>query len=498
MSSRGVTITLSVLVLVFVGMLFSPPAYADSQARIVRLSYTEGTVQIDRATGAGFEKAIMNMPIVQGVRLWTRAGSYAEVEFEEGSTLRLAPDTMVYFRELGLRDGGTRFTMVDVDDGTAYFNFKHKGNEEFRVGFARQEIALTHLVHFRLDVGKQQPQLVVFKGEVDLAGPAQAVKVKKDETLTLDLNDPGRYDLAKGIQTFRDDDWDSERNDYHNRYASNSYTNSPYYYGRSDLNYYGGWNYFSGYGYLWRPYDVGYGWDPFYSGAWSWYPGWGWTWVSTYPWGWTPYRYGSWLFVSNYGWCWRPGGWNTWTRVPPVYNPPPAYRAPQPPATAFVGGGTGGGTPTVIVGGSGDSTMPRGRGRWTDDRDFPRARRVPRGEASVPAAPTGSVTSTGQTTTAAPAPASSLATSDSSGSAARRVPNGARDLPMRGRERFADRNAPARMRPEARPAPSSPPLSRPSELRMTAPPPSAPPRMSAPQSAPAHNAPAAQRGPSRQ
>ena len=102
---------------------------------------------------------------------------------------------------------------------------------------------------------------------------------------------------------------------------------------------------------MWRPFGVGYGWDPFYNGAWAWYPGFGYTWVSTYPWGWTPYRYGSWMFIPNFGWAWRPGTWNTWYTVPPVYNAPAVLSRAE--ASAAGDGGRRGAIavrhPTVVV-----------------------------------------------------------------------------------------------------------------------------------------------------
>ena len=68
---------------------------ADSQARIVRLSDVQGSVQIDKNTGMGFENAFLNLPVTQGTQLRTRDRGRAEIEFEDGSTLRLAPNTTV-------------------------------------------------------------------------------------------------------------------------------------------------------------------------------------------------------------------------------------------------------------------------------------------------------------------------------------------------------------------------------------------------------------------
>ena len=83
-------------------LLASLPAWGDSQVRIVRLSYLAGTVTIDRGTGH-FEPAIVNLPITQGMKLQTKDDRRAEVEFEDGSALRLAPDTSVRFSRLSLR-----------------------------------------------------------------------------------------------------------------------------------------------------------------------------------------------------------------------------------------------------------------------------------------------------------------------------------------------------------------------------------------------------------
>src|ERR1700719_1393581 len=72
-------------------------ASAESKARIVRLSEVQGTVQIDRGAGDGFDKAFINLPVIEGAKLKTGKDGRAEVEFEDGSALRLAPDTEVEF-----------------------------------------------------------------------------------------------------------------------------------------------------------------------------------------------------------------------------------------------------------------------------------------------------------------------------------------------------------------------------------------------------------------
>src|SRR5215475_13443714 len=84
--------------------VFAVPALAESQARIVRLSDVQGSVQIDKNTGIGFENAFVNLPITQGTQLRTGDRGRAEIEFEDGSSMRLAPNSAVEFNTLGLSD----------------------------------------------------------------------------------------------------------------------------------------------------------------------------------------------------------------------------------------------------------------------------------------------------------------------------------------------------------------------------------------------------------
>jgi uncharacterized protein DUF6600/FecR-like protein len=335
MSIRKASIHVIVLTVLMCGLL-AIPSFADSQVRIVRLSDVEGNVQIDRNTGQGYEKAFLNLPITQGVKLRARDEGRAEIEFENGSTLRIVPGTVIEFPELSMRDSGAKVTTVKLQEGTVYLNFNGAKDDDFTLSFGREKTVLTHSVHLRVAVGDTDATLAVFKGDVEVTGPSGTVQVTKKQTANFDLAAQDRYTLAKNLEKDPYDAWDKQQEDYHQRYLSSSYTNySPYAYGMSDLNYYG--NYFNvpGYGMMWQPYFTGVGWDPFMNGSWVWYPGFGYTWVSSYPWGWTPYRYGSWLFVPNYGWAWQPGGSRmAWNTVPRVINPPRQFIQPQPPATS--------------------------------------------------------------------------------------------------------------------------------------------------------------------
>ncbi len=319
----------------------------------------------------GFESAFLNLPITQGTQVKTLDRGRAEIEFEDGSTLRLTPNTTVEFSTLSLNDSGKRISVINLVDGMAYVNWLGKSGDEFSLNFSREKIALTHAAHFRVQASPQSSNLAVFKGNVDVDGAAGKVTVEKKKTANFDGADDDKYTLANNVEDAPLDSWDKEASSYHEQYAKNNST--PYGYGVSDLNYYGAYSNVPGYGMMWQPYFTGVGWDPFMDGAWSWYPGYGYMFASAYPWGWMPYRYGNWMFVPGMGWMWQPGGFNTWVTVPryagtlPTNFHPPVVPVAGTVKTVLVGRAATVGTmlPSRLVVNAGSAGMgiPRGSAR---------------------------------------------------------------------------------------------------------------------------------------
>ena len=306
---------------------------AESKARIVRLSDVQGSVQIDRAAGQGFEKAFQNLPVVEGAKLKTGRDGRAEVEFEDGSSLRLAQDSEAEFPKLALTDDGSKLTSIKLISGVMYVHAGANKGDKLNISFGRESIDLADSAHFRIDFADTDATLAVFKGKVRGTGPSGPFEVSEKHSATFDLVNNDSFAVNKNFDPDPNDAWDKQQTDYHDRYAKSGYSDlsSPYGYGLADLNYYG--NYFNcaGFGYGWQPFLVDASWSPFADGAWAWYPGFGYTWVSSYPWGWTPYRYGSWGYASGCGWMWQPGLWTAWYPVPVVVNPPVRTPLPKPP-----------------------------------------------------------------------------------------------------------------------------------------------------------------------
>ncbi|HEX6466014.1 MAG TPA: FecR family protein [Terriglobales bacterium] len=304
------------------------------------------------------------MPVVHGARIQTRGDGQAEIEFENGSAVRLAPNSLLNVDELSLSSNGDRTSLLSLQEGTAYFDIENQHHDIFQISAGRQTFLPLKSAHFRLNAGDVALNLAVFKGDVQVTGSSIAeTRIKKGETLTLNNNDPSHFELVKKIEAEPFDKWDANRRAYRSYYASaNSYGNrhTPHY-GMADLNFYGGFLDVPGYGSCWRPSYVPMGWDPFSDGAWVFYPGLGWTFASAYPWGWMPYHYGSWTWASGAGYCWLPSNRLTnWAAIPAVgYGAYGSTRHPFPPIRPPVAGRTG--TTTVMVG-AGPTTGTGGPG----------------------------------------------------------------------------------------------------------------------------------------
>ena len=167
-------------------------AQATSHVRIVRLSYENGSVQMSRGTGQGLERAILNSPIVEGSSVVTGTDGLAEVEFENNSTVRLGEATDVKFRQLLINDAGEMINEVELVRGTMYFDTGSGKNNIYRVIAADRTFVVPRKSQVRFVMNGDQVEVAVLNGEAQLQNNAELVKVKKNNTLTVDRHEPRR------------------------------------------------------------------------------------------------------------------------------------------------------------------------------------------------------------------------------------------------------------------------------------------------------------------
>lgn len=289
-----------------------------SHVRIVRLSFTEGDVTVQRPDLAEWATAPTNTPIQEGFKLSTAESGYAEVEFENSSTARVGQLSLLEFTQLALSPSGGKVSRMALDQGYATFNVIPEGEDFYEISVGNATLTPHGKSRFRVDYEQGMVQVKVFKGSVEVVSPEGNGTLGKDSVLLINPGAGEPFQLTQGITKDAWDEWVEERE---NRVemARSQVGPAPYsaavpdlLYGWMDLMSYGTWSSLPAYGYGWCP-MVSYGWAPFTMGRWNWYPGFGYTWISGEPWGWLPYHYGSWTYEMGYGWCWLPGGFGYWS-----------------------------------------------------------------------------------------------------------------------------------------------------------------------------------------
>ena len=289
-----------------------------SHARVVRLSFVEGEVTVQRPDVPDWAEAPMNTPLQEGFKLSTAEGAFAEVEFENGSTVRLGQLSLLEFTQLALASDGSKINRLTMRMGYATFHATPEGQDMYEVTTPHATLTPGGKALFRIDLDSSGERVEVFKGSVEVASSLGSWTLAKNSVLDLMPDADQSVQLSEGITQ---DDWDRWVEERESRVEATSngpspgaYTdsNSNTYYGWSDLSYYGNWSFVPSYGYGWIP-TVYAGWAPFSFGRWCWYPGFGYTWISFDPWGWLPYHFGGWEFIPGIGWVWFPGSFGFWS-----------------------------------------------------------------------------------------------------------------------------------------------------------------------------------------
>ncbi len=376
-------------------------ARADGDlVRAARMAYVLGEVTVLNADNPGGGLAQLNMPLTEGARVATGQNGEAEIEFEDGSVLRLTPQSSVTLSRLGVRSDGHYGTEIELTNGLVYAELRASSRYGYRINAGRDVVTPVANATIRILLDQPPAKVAVIDGtaRVERAG-AQAdagfqVDVQRGESLRGDPAGGGRYFLTQQIEHNSWDDWNEEReqgaaNELTARTsARNAYAGDEGY-GWSDLDANGTWYDAGGRGPVWQPYDASLaGFDPYGYGSWVWYGGVGYVWSSGYRWGWTPFRCGSWSYWPDFGWGWVPsgggyrgggGGGGIFGRRETLINlsrVPPGYVRPLPP----VPGGPVRVHPIVAV--------HRGPAPTGEKQHFFEARQIA-GETAMPLRPVG-------------------------------------------------------------------------------------------------------------
>jgi hypothetical protein len=297
----------------------------DYDVRVARISLLRGDVQIRRAGNKDWERASLNLALVEGDQLATGENSRFEIQLEADNYLRVAENSAVEI--VTLRDEGVALSLPEGTLTIRLANFD-KNKKYLEIDAPKTTVSIEKEGYYRIDALRDNRDnevriMAADGGQARVYSDNAGFTVRNGRTarLFLDGDNAGEWEMVAASRfTDEFDGWNQERDyqlakrrryEYRERYYDSDI------YGVDDLNDYGEWIYAGGYGYVWRPYRNSISsysnWSPYRYGYWRWTPYYGWTWVPDEPWGWATHHYGRWIYYGG-NWCWMPRGYAGYRR----------------------------------------------------------------------------------------------------------------------------------------------------------------------------------------
>lgn len=290
----------------------------DVTARVGRISFITGDVQIRRSDSRDWETAVLNLPIVEGDEVATSGNALLEIQLGKDAYLRLSQSSFIKF--LNLKDEGIAVSLSEGTVSVRLFEFD-KEQEYFEIDAPATTVALQKDGLYRIDAQDARSREKAVRVTVGEDGEARIYSMSSGFTLRsgrsakvfLEGDYAGEWELANAADFYDEfDEWVAKSDAAVIKRMQDAFYDKYYdrdIYGAEDLNDYGEWIYTRQYGYVWRPYrsviDYYPDWSPYRYGHWRWIPPFGWTWVNDEPWGWATYHHGRWIFIDGY-WVWTP------------------------------------------------------------------------------------------------------------------------------------------------------------------------------------------------
>jgi uncharacterized membrane protein YgcG len=264
-----------------------------------RISFMQGAAQVQPAGTKEWQLASVNVPVRAGDRFWTPEDARLELQFQNGTILRLD-----YKSTLDVLSLDETMIQVHLSMGHLLFRSRRKPAKTIQVDTPDSTLVVQDKALFRVDIAADGgEEFGLFQGAMQVATAGNKTQIRTGEMLSLE-NGSSEVSPLKSP-----DEWE-QWNTARDQKQIKAETSTPYLAPElnayaDDLNRNGDWVNVPDYGYCWEPQaGISVGWAPYRLGNWLWMDD-DWLWVSSESWGWAPYHYGRWISFSN-RWCWVP------------------------------------------------------------------------------------------------------------------------------------------------------------------------------------------------
>lgn len=295
--------------------------YADELVSVAHVSYLDGGLIITNRDG-NEHQATVNFPILAGDILRTRGDGRAEIQFGNGTLLRMDQDSELLVGTilapfLTSKDG--KLTTLELKTGKVFVNSNTYNNEMLQIVSEDVAVKFTRNSNVQIGIAEKGTRVTSLWGRTDLLvvdeknrsrmtqlKTGNAVLVNKTGEIVMSpVNREGDF-LAWNRMV------DKHFKELHEgkSYVPDKITRHTHLQKWAERwsSRFGTWVYDKMYGYVWKP--GGFAVDPtrrpFYNGTLVVLNGEEYI-VPNEPWGWAPAHLGTWVFLKKWGWTWIPG-----------------------------------------------------------------------------------------------------------------------------------------------------------------------------------------------
>lgn len=314
----------TVLVIVMMSvLLLAGRIYSEETPAFCYVSLVEENAYVKQGTSGEIKKAVVNFPLSPGDTLYTEGKGRCEVQFDNGTVMRLDRGSKLKINTLRADSLTTRWkiTTLELLAGRLFSMNNTYNREMFQVVTPLAALKLSKDSTTTVSLEDKGTLIYVEKGKVGVLYGDEKKSLKKEFV---------RADQGVMVTTDNDLAFTEKRPDadFHmwNEYVNNNF--KDLHYGISKVpkpiynfprfivefaqkwsSVYGEWVYNDLLGYVWRPYDETFKFidkRPFFYANYvqikdELYV------VPQQPWGWVPAHLGTWVWMKKNGWVWIPG-----------------------------------------------------------------------------------------------------------------------------------------------------------------------------------------------
>ena len=194
--------------------LENEPADANAQAqgpvRLARFSFIEGTVTWREDESAAWTDAGVNLPVRQGAQIFVAAHGRAEIQFDDGSLLRLGSGALVTLQTL-YSDTEGEFTEIKLSEGLASLRTRND-RSVYQIDTPYVSVKTTGKSKLRVGAG-ETVEAAVTQGDATVEGSQGRADLHKGDYLSLD-NPDAAFAIRRLPRADSWERWNEERDAY--------------------------------------------------------------------------------------------------------------------------------------------------------------------------------------------------------------------------------------------------------------------------------------------